>query len=79
MLTVIDPGEVRVPVAYATWADWREGRRDVLADPPTAPAAEFCALCWGQGRIAVPAGNGEGLIPVTCAVCDGTGRVPVGR
>jgi hypothetical protein len=76
MPTVSREGELLLPVTYVTWAQWRRERRDSL--PPTPPAAtdHFCGYCWGQGRIAGPARNGEGLVPALCETCEGTGRVP---
>jgi hypothetical protein len=77
MLTVTHQGELMLPVTYRTWAEWRRDRRDAAPVPPAA-THHFCGPCWGQGRIASPARNGEGLVPVACATCDGTGRVPAG-
>jgi hypothetical protein len=78
MLTVTSEGALRLPVAYETWAAWRDERR-LEEPPPDRPAAsEFCAMCWSQGRIIAPAANGEGGIPVACVTCAGSGRVPAG-
>jgi len=61
------------PVAYRDRAEWRRSREP--APPPPAPA-QFCAMCWGQGRVLRAAANGEGHVPVACATCGGSGSVP---
>lgn len=46
-------------------------------DPVRFETADWCAICWGNGRIFGMARNGEGLIPLhPCATCAGTGRAP---
>jgi hypothetical protein len=73
--------EHAVPVVYRSWREWRVHcrTRDVGPTPPVAArsvtSTEFCATCWGNGRILRPAGNGEGLIPTGCRPCHGTGQV----
>ena len=80
MPTVAREGELRLLVAYDSWADWRDGRRlEGIDEIPPASTYEFCALCWGQGRIVSPAANGEGPIPVRCVTCRGTGRLPAAQ
>ncbi|HSJ72912.1 MAG TPA: hypothetical protein VK904_01235 [Miltoncostaeaceae bacterium] len=70
-------GALRVLVLYETWAAWRDERRlEGLRPVPPAATHQFCAVCWGQGRIVGPAANGEGPIPIACLTCGGTGRVP---
>jgi hypothetical protein len=50
-----------------------------VADAASAGVWEPCATCWGQRRILSPAGNGEGLVPVTCPGCFGVGERPAAR
>jgi hypothetical protein len=77
MFAVREPDSI--PVAYASWVDWRLDRRDTahLDDPPplVAVGTSFCADCWGQGRVWRAARNGEGLVPCRCATCEGEGVV----
>lgn len=47
----------------------------VVEPTDTRLVPEFCAVCWGAGRIFYEAANGEGLIPVPCAECGGKGAV----
>lgn len=74
MPTVIESAPRGWPVAYREWDEWRRSRVPV-DDPPAPASTEFCAICWGQGRVLRPAANGEGHVPVACARCDGTGWV----
>ena len=48
------------------------------ASGTAAPGAawEPCPTCWGQRRILVPAGNGEGLVAQACHSCLGIGERP---
>ena len=76
MSMIIQEGSPPLPVVYGTWLEWRDTQRHALRPPPLMPdRAEFCALCWGQGRIHEAAGNGEGLIPTPCPGCEGAGVV----
>lgn len=76
MATTVLSGPSRIPVQVRAWAEWRSARR-WRAGPGSVRAAEgdFCAICWGQGKLFMEAANGEGLIPVTCSHCGGGGRV----
>jgi DnaJ-class molecular chaperone len=74
--------EQALPVVYRSWSEWRahcRTRRDTARGSagaaPNVAATEFCATCWGNGRILRHARNGEGLIPTACGACDATGRV----
>jgi hypothetical protein len=71
MPTIMSEGRLRLPVLYRSWSAWRRERPD--AEPGAVPA-DFCAACWGQGRILRAARNGEGLVPEPCADCAATGR-----
>jgi hypothetical protein len=72
----------RLPVVHPSWGSWRRSRRDRAgAARRRVPGSgsgrdEFCAMCWGAGRILRGAGNGEGVVAVDCSWCGGTGRVP---
>jgi hypothetical protein len=72
--------ERELPVVYESWAHWRRERAEhmdfLVQELPTA-TTEFCAVCWGNGRILSPAANGEGNVPVTCGHCDGRGSILV--
>ena len=68
MPTAVREGRPRWPITYRDWPDWRRRHAGALVQ-------DFCASCWGQGRIMAPAANGEGLIPVRCATCAGAGGV----
>jgi hypothetical protein len=67
-----------ITVRYESWTEWRRYVREAAALRAEAlerVPTEFCADCWGAGRILAPAANGEGLVPRTCARCDGRGSV----
>jgi hypothetical protein len=60
--------------AYIDWAGWRASRiRSTHDRARVAGRAVPCPNCWGQRRIYVSAGNGEGYVPLTCERCLGTG------
>lgn len=77
MPTVMSTGDLRLPVRYRSWDEWRDDRSSA-ADATVAFDAPgcFCAACWGQGRVLSSSPNGEGLIPSPCRVCAATGRAP---
>lgn len=67
-----------VSVRYESWSEWREFVREAAArrgEPVVRARTEFCAMCWGAGRVLVPAANGEGLVPRPCGGCGGRGQV----
>ncbi|WP_217915500.1 hypothetical protein [Miltoncostaea marina] len=69
-----------IPVRYESWQEWRATVREAAArraEPVARVPTEFCALCWGAGRVLGAAPNGEGLVPVPCGWCGGAGRLPV--
>lgn len=69
-----------ISVRYESWSEWREFVREAAARRAEAVVplvTEFCAICWGAGRVLSPAGNGEGLVPQPCARCGGAGSVIV--
>jgi len=66
-------------IAWPSWRAWREGRRAPesvwFRDCARPATADWCLLCWGNGRIYGMAPNGEGLILLgPCWECAGTGR-----
>ena len=61
----------RVPVGYASWADWRSGHVQP-AVTWSNPLTRQCPFCWGQRTIWEP--GPLGLLPVVCGYCAGTGR-----
>jgi hypothetical protein len=78
MPTIMSTGRLRLPVRYRSWGEWRLERPadGALAAVPGSVPAEFCAGCWGQGRILRAAPNGEGLVPDPCGACAATGAAP---
>jgi hypothetical protein len=75
--------ERSLPVVYGSWSHWRRERQATTlsneAVVERSQATEFCAHCWGAGRILSPARNGEGLVPRQCSVCEGRGSHDVGQ
>jgi hypothetical protein len=37
-----------------------------------------CPVCWGQRRVFVASGDGEGYVPEVCTPCLGLGEVLTG-
>jgi hypothetical protein len=76
---IIPDSELRIPVVYQDWAEWRIFRRRE-SEPVSGVLVErdqsflqACGLCWGSACYLEQASNGEGLVPRPCPQCRGTG------